>query len=560
MMWSYEYTPYIWPVVVSVAISTVLLIQAIRYRSAPGGLPLVITLTAVILWMAARGLSIAGAEDTVRVFWFKFQAVLLIPTVTAVLCFAVEYAGLGRWLRRSTLVILAVAPLSFLFLVLTNHLHHLVWTRTWFDTYIHTDEGPAFYAARIYIYVLSVLHLLSLLWLFLRSPRHRMIVAFLLVSLLSTRIAFVLEAVNWSSSIPIDPMIVFVTFAVLPYAVAVFRFRMFDVVAVARDTIIEQMANAVIVLDIKDRIVDFNRAAQTIFNVAKSKVISCHLADAAGSCPELLDLARASEQTQADVCLPNSRWYHVSVSPLFDERGVQLGLTILLHDITELKQVQMRNLEHQRALAMLNERESLARELHDGMGQVLAAAQLQVASARELLVKGDSASVEACLRRAGDATQEAKESIREYLLGVKARSSPRQGLIAVLRQYLAQYRDTYGIHTELAVPAELDKQQIDPVVESQLQPIIQEALINARRHGRACSARVVFEQCDGQLHVTIEDDGCGFDFSAVSAHQGFGLRSMRGRAEAVGGVLKVSSKPGKGTQVSVQVPWRKEQA
>jgi PAS domain S-box-containing protein len=510
--------------------------------------------------MAARGLSIAGAEDAVRVLWFKFQTVLLIPTVTAVLCFVVEYAGLGRWLTRSTLVVLAVAPLALLFLVLTNHLHHLVWTRTWFDAYVHTDNGPAFYAARIYIYVLSVLHLLTLLWLFVRSPRHRMIVAFLLVSLLSTRIAFVLEAVNWSSTVPIDPMIVFVTFAALPYAMAVFRFRMFDVVAVARDAIIEQMANAVIVLDFKDRIVDFNMAAQTIFNVAKSKVINGHLADALGSCPELLDLARASEQTETDVFLPNSHWYHVSVSPLFDKRGIQLGRTILLHDITKLKQAQMRTLEHQRALAMLNERESLARELHDGMGQVLAAAQLQIASARELLAKGDSASVEACLRRAGDATQEAKESIRKYLLGIKARSSPQQGLIPVLRQYLAHYRDTYGIHTELAVPAGFEKQQIDPVVESQLQPIIQEALINARRHGRARSAMVVFEQCDGQLHVTIEDDGCGFDPSAVSAHQGFGLRSMRGRAEALGGVLEVSSKPGGGTRVNVQVPLRKEKA
>jgi len=558
-MWSYEYTPYIWAVLASVTVLTLVLIQAIRYRSAPGGAPSAVLVTATILWMAARGLSIAGADDTVRIFWFKFQAALLIPIVTAGACFAVEYAGLGRWLTRSTLVALAVAPLAFLFLILTNNLHHLVWTRTWFDAYVRTDYGPAFHAARVYVYLLSLLHLLSLLWLFVRSPRHRMIVAFLFVATLSTRIAFVLEAVNWSPTVHIDPLIVFVTIATLPYAVAVFRFRMFDVVPVARDTIIEQMANVVIVLDVKDRIVDFNKAAQMILDVAKSKIVGCQLADALRSCPDLLDLARASEEMEAEVCLPNSRWYQVSISPLFDERGIRLGRTILLHDMTELRQAQARILEHQRALAVLNERESLARELHDGIGQVLAAAQLQVMSARELLAQGNSAAAQECLLRVSDATQEAKESIREYLLGVKARSSPRQGLIPVLRQYLGQYRDTYGIHTELVVPAEFEKQPIDPVVEAQLQPIIQEALTNVRKHGRARSARVVFGLDDGRLQVTIEDDGCGLDLGVATAHQGFGLRSMRGRAEAIGGTIEVRSKPGEGTRVSVQVPWRKEE-
>jgi signal transduction histidine kinase len=208
---------------------------------------------------------------------------------------------------------------------------------------------------------------------------------------------------------------------------------------------------------------------------------------------------------------------------------------------------------------MLNERELLARELHDGIGQVLAAAHVQAGCAREFLARGDTTSAESCLDRLSEATQKAKESIREYLLGVKARSGPEQGLVAALRRYVEDYSHNYGIHAELAASAELEGHRIDSAVEAQLQPIVQEALINARKHGGATRAKVTIAPCDGSLQITVEDDGRGFGPDEL-ASQGFGLRSMRGGAEAIGGVFEVYSKPGEGTRVSVRVPWRKEEA
>jgi signal transduction histidine kinase len=99
---------------------------------------------------------------------------------------------------------------------------------------------------------------------------------------------------------------------------------------------------------------------------------------------------------------------------------------------------------------------------------------------------------------------------------------------------------------------------MNSTVEVQLQPIIQEALTNVRRHAGASSARVIFAVCNGQIQITIEDDGRGFDPAKIRENQGFGLRSMRGRADMVGARLDVNSAPGKGTQVIIQVPWQKE--
>ena len=73
------------------------------------------------------------------------------------------------------------------------------------------------------------------------------------------------------------------------------------------------------------------------------------------------------------------------------------------------------------------------------------------------------------------------------------------------------------------------------------------------------SAQVIFSLYDSEGRITIEDDGLGFDLEEISEKQGFGLRSMLGRAEAIGARLEVDSTPGKGTRVMLRVPLRREE-
>jgi PAS domain S-box-containing protein len=349
-------------------------------------------------------------------------------------------------------------------------------------------------------------------------------------------------------------------FALLVCASAVFSLHMFDVVSVARDTVIEGMADGMMVLDTKSRIADINEAGLKLLGIVRSNVIGRQAAEVLQAYPDLLRLVHNSGKTSCEVSFEktHARWYQVSISPLFDRRDFQLGRLISLHDISEQKHTQAQLLDHQRTLAMLRERELLACELHDGIGQILVAAHLQVKSAEDFLARGDTVSVDSCLHRLAEVTQEAKESVRDYLLGVKTRSSVNRGLLTVLHQYLNQYSHNYGIHTELVASPELEGKRIDSTVEVQLQPIIQEALANVRRHAGASSARVIFAVCNGQIQITIEDDGRGFDPGEIGENQDFGLRSMRGRADMVGARLEVNSTPGKGTRVIIQVPWQKE--
>ena len=560
MTWSYEYTPYIWIILASAAFLSVLAIYALRHRTAPGALPLTVLIAGLILWVLANGLGLASTNEKTRIFWWNFQFALLFPLCSAELCFGLEYAGLGRWVNRRTVFLLAIVPVALMLLIFTNEIHLFVWKRIWFDGHMRFDRGLANWGAVAYGYFLTLLYLMVLIWLFARSPRHRLIVAGLIIASLSMRVASIINIANRNPVAPLNPMVIVLNFAMLPYALAIFRFHMFDVVPVARDMVIERMTDGMMFLDIQNRIADVNQEAQKLLGIIKPKGVGNQAAEVLQAYPDLLGLIRDSGERQCEFSLGGSDAgrYHASISPIIDRRGFQLGRLISFHDITEQKRAQAQILDQQRTLAMLKEREMLAQELHDGIGQMLAAAHLQVKSASELLTRGDTALAQSSLLRLAEVTQEAKESVREYLRGVKTRSSPEQGFLTSLRQYLKDYNHNYGIHTELVAPQELEEKRFDSTVEAQLQPIIQEALTNVRRHAGASSARVIFEMGDGEIRVGVEDDGRGFDPEALGGNEGFGLRSMRGRAEGVGAHLEVNSKPGKGTQVIVRLPWRKE--
>lgn len=252
------------------------------------------------------------------------------------------------------------------------------------------------------------------------------------------------------------------------------------------------------------------------------------------------------------------RLFWVEVNMRRASIGGQDRLLVTLHDITEQKLDQAQIVDQQRTLAMLREREILARDLHDGIGQMLAAAHFQVTSATDVLPRGDKGLAESYLKRVADTIQMAKESVRDYLRGVKAYSFSEKCLCTTLRDYFKQYTHDCGIRIEFVVPPELEDRRITTSVEAELYLVIQEALTNVRKHSGALSARVMVALVEGEIRVTVEDDGKGFNPEEISEKRGFGLRAMAGRAKAVGGRLQLKSTPGKGTQFIIQVPLPKE--
>ena len=224
----------------------------------------------------------------------------------------------------------------------------------------------------------------------MRSPLHRWPVGLILLGRILTSIAFALDITQHNPVAPMDPTILAATFSAAMYSLALFRFRLFDVVPLARNTIIEWMADGILVLDAEHHIADLNSAAQQLLGVARAQTIGLAAGRVLSAFPDLLELSRAAATAQIEMTLKvgdASRCYQVSSSPLIDRRGHQLGQVLTLHNITEVKQAQERLLQQQRLLATLQERDRVARELHDSLGQVLGYVKMQAQAARGLLAR-----------------------------------------------------------------------------------------------------------------------------------------------------------------------------
>ncbi len=560
MLWGYQYNSYVLPSLAPLLLLVLLGIHCFRNRKVPGAVPFIVLIGLTILWIITNSLGLSATEDTGRIFWFKFEKALVLPIASAALCFVLAYAGLIKWLTRRVIGVLILVPLAFALLILTNGTHHLVWKHIVSDGIIRTEMGTAHWVAVVYGYALGMAQLAVLIWLFVRSPRHRWIAARLILGLVLMRAASYFNISDNNPFKPLNLMIAASNLTFLLYALAFFRMHLFELVPIARNMVIDRMMEAMIVLDTQKHISDINETAERLLNLSRKKAIGRQAESVLEAFPDLVSLIRNPEEKQKELSLgsPRARWYHLSISPLSDRHSFLLGYLIWIQDITEQKQIQEQHLDNQRTLAMLQERELLGRELHDGIGQILAAAQLQIASASELLSRRETHQAALVLRRLSNTVQEAKDAVRTYLAGVKSISPSGVGFLEVLKNNLDRYSRNHDIRIQLDSAPEVQDINVDSAVAAQLHPIIQEALSNVRRHAKASLAKVFLSAKDGHLCITIEDDGQGFDTTAVGKHDAFGLRSMRGRATSAGGRFEIASVPGKGTRVSVQTPWRKE--
>ena len=214
--------------------------------------------------------------------------------------------------------------------------------------------------------------------------------------------------------------------------------------------------------------------------------------------------------------------------------------------------------DHERrvqSLAVLEERERLAREMHDGLAQSLGYLLLKVRALGELIPSPCPPRVGAALAEAEKIAAEAFREVRQSLFGLRTMVTRSLGLVPTLAEYLHDFSEQSGVAVDLRLGDEAPI-RLSPDREVQLIRIIQEALINVRKHAEAQRASVSLTEVPEGLEVTIADDGCGFDPVEVQARGrgSFGLQTMEERAAAVGGAFRVESAPGNGTRVVVRLP------
>ena len=526
-----------------------------RRRSVPGALPFAAGSLFAAMWVAGSFMEYAALDVTEKIFWVKVQAACQLPAVTAIACFVLEYAWPGRWLTRRSVILLSIAPLLFLLLILTNDLHHLVWRGFAYDGVIIPLRGPANWIFVIYGLLLSFLEIIVFVWLFMRSPPHRWPVAIMVTGQIGARVVYMLEATRViQSDLPLD--VIVITYLFLSYAIALFAFRLFDPIALATRRVIEQLREGMLVLDPLGRVAGLNSVAQTFLEIPAKRALKQPI-------EELLPVYAAEREGPTEISLrkeQGTRCYEMENLALNDWRGVEVGRLLLLRDVTEQKKFQAQIVEQQRALATLQERERLARELHDSTGQILSYVNMQTQAIRKLLRNGRAAEAETQLGRLTAVTAEAHADIRESILSLKTGSGSPVEFPCALKDYLDTYSNNFGIHTELALLDDLSAQDFAPDTTVQLLRVVGEALANARKHSRAACVQVSLAREDQYARIIIADDGCGFDSNQLAAGEShFGLAFMHERMAQVGGDMEIDSRSGGGTRVALRVPIQHRQ-
>ncbi len=201
-------------------------------------------------------------------------------------------------------------------------------------------------------------------------------------------------------------------------------------------------------------------------------------------------------------------------------------------------------------LAVLAERQRLARELHDSVTQSLYSVTLYANAAALALAAGKSDVTAGYLQELQETAQEGMRDMRLLIFQLHPPVLEAEGLVAALQARLAAVEGRAGLQVEFRIEGE---RRLPIAIESELFWIAQEALNNVRKHAAAQHVAVHLHFTAASICLEVLDDGVGFDPGAVPAARRGGLRTMAERTARMGGTLTYESTPGAGTRVMVEV-------
>ena len=208
-----------------------------------------------------------------------------------------------------------------------------------------------------------------------------------------------------------------------------------------------------------------------------------------------------------------------------------------------------------RELAVRGERERIAREMHDGLAQVLGYVSTKSQAVTELLAAGRMDAARAQLSELTVAARSVYVDVREAILGLRSPIPPDRHLVGALEEYAARFSEASKIVTRVEAPHSVRGLVLAPDVEAQVFRIVQEALTNVRKHASARRVMVSLAAEGGSLRVQVEDDGHGMAPAPPPTDwPHYGLKTMQERAAMIGAELRLEAGQPHGTRVVLHVP------
>ncbi len=261
--------------------------------------------------------------------------------------------------------------------------------------------------------------------------------------------------------------------------------------------------------------------------------------------------------------------YRAGVSvPIVDSSGVSGMLTIVYrHDLdlsaedhefllqlgqvlgTLIQRIQMSKKDVE--LQMLRERKQLSSEIHDNLSQMVSALAIRADIAQSCREEGDDEALDRELEALANQARQVTKVLREEMLSLRAPIEGAGDVVSDIAEILERFQAQWGIKTSFST-SNASRVVVSEYVRLQLARIVNECLQNVLRHSRATEVQVTLDRKNGNVLISVRDNGQGFDVAAVAPER-LGIRIMRERAASSGGTLSVVS-GSSGTTVFIEVP------
>ena len=323
-------------------------------------------------------------------------------------------------------------------------------------------------------------------------------------------------------------------------------------------TIFEDSRNAIFMSSGDGKVVDVNQAALELFRFTRDEAIGSDIGDRFVDPADRVSFREEIDRTgsvrEFEVGLRNLDGARIdcllTATRQLDAEGNSLGVRGIIHDITERKQAE----QTMRELAVLGERNRMAREIHDTLAQGFTGIVLQLEAAEQALDGGHS-DVEGHLDRAKTLARDSLQEARRSMWDLLPKALEELSLDVALRQAVDSWADQGQESASFMLSG--DHGELPGDVQTALLRICQESLTNVRRHAVATEVKVELRSDPDEACLGVHDNGRGFnpeEVRANGAHGGFGLAGMEQRARILGGTLSVQSQRGEGTLVEVRIP------
>jgi signal transduction histidine kinase/PAS domain-containing protein len=358
----FHYTPYILPLTAAVILSAWVMLSAWQKRRTLSAAVLAVMGAAILIWLTAYALEIAGTDFATKVFWGKVQymGIVLVPLTWAV--FAYYHAHLGERLNLRLVLTLAVIPSVSLLLALTTEKHGLLWKSIAVQTAgafsaLSVTYGIWFWVHTAYSYGLLIAGTTLIARSLIRNPGlYRKQATALILAAAAPWIGNVLYISGVFPNLRLDLTPFAFTISLLALAWAIFGGQLVNISPISRDLIINKMRQGMIVIDRRGVILDINPAAGRIIGVPVAQAVGRKAIEVFSPWPHLLEQFRDTLDTKAKIILgagEAQRSFELTLSALYDQQEFYIGRVIMLlpldqdpvpplHLITELPGTQRR--------------------------------------------------------------------------------------------------------------------------------------------------------------------------------------------------------------------------